>query len=103
MAEHNRMRMLLENKVAVIYGAGGPIGSAVARSFSREGARVFLAGRTKAKLDRVVSEILASGGIAQATPLDALNEQAVDAFITAVIEQAGTIDISMNVIGYGDV
>ena len=34
--------MLLENKVAVIYGAGGPIGGAVARAFAREGARVFL-------------------------------------------------------------
>ena len=45
--------MLLENKVAVIYGAGGAIGGAVARTFAREGARVFLAGRTRAKLDLV--------------------------------------------------
>ena len=47
--------MLLENKVVVIYGAGGPIGGAVARAFAREGARVFLAGRTKAKLDKVAT------------------------------------------------
>jgi len=45
--------MLLENKVAIIYGAGGPIGGAVARAFAREGARVFLAGRTRPKLDAV--------------------------------------------------
>lgn len=44
--------MLLENKVAVIYGAGGPIGGTVARAFAREGARVFLAGRTQAKLEQ---------------------------------------------------
>jgi 3-oxoacyl-[acyl-carrier protein] reductase len=45
--------MLLENKNAVIYGAGGLIGSAVARAFAREGARVLLAGRTPASLDDV--------------------------------------------------
>jgi NADP-dependent 3-hydroxy acid dehydrogenase YdfG len=56
--------MLLENKVAVIYGAGGPIGGAVARAFAREGARVFLAGRTKAKLDKVAGEIRSNGGVA---------------------------------------
>jgi NAD(P)-dependent dehydrogenase (short-subunit alcohol dehydrogenase family) len=38
--------MLLEHKVAVIYGGGGPIGGAVARAFAGEGARVFLIGRT---------------------------------------------------------
>ncbi len=37
--------MLLEHKVAVIYGAGGSIGGAVARAFAREGAKVFLAER----------------------------------------------------------
>lgn len=47
--------MLLENKVAVIYGAGGPIGGAVARAFAREGARVFLAGRIQAKLENVAA------------------------------------------------
>jgi 3-oxoacyl-[acyl-carrier protein] reductase len=39
--------MLLENKNAVIYGSGGSIGGAVAKMFAREGARVFLAGRTR--------------------------------------------------------
>jgi len=54
--------MLLENKVAAIYGAGGPIGGAVARAFAREGARVFLAGRTKAKLDQVADAVRIHGG-----------------------------------------
>ena len=39
--------MLLEDKNAVIYGAGGSIGGAVAKESAREGARVFLAGRTR--------------------------------------------------------
>jgi 3-oxoacyl-[acyl-carrier protein] reductase len=45
--------VLLEHKNAVIYGGGGAIGGAVARAFAREGARVFLAGRTLAPLEDV--------------------------------------------------
>ena len=95
--------MLLENKVAVIYGAGGSIGGAVARSFAEEGAMVFLAGRTKAKLDKVADEIHAKGGAVETKALDALDQPAVDHFVDEVVEQAGRIDISFNVIGYGDV
>jgi NAD(P)-dependent dehydrogenase (short-subunit alcohol dehydrogenase family) len=95
--------MLLENKVAVIYGAGGPIGGAVAHAFAREGARVFLAGRTQSKLDQVAAEIRSTGGIADTAVIDALDERAVDAFVDAVVKQMGYIDVSFNVIGYGDV
>ncbi len=95
--------MLLENKVAVIYGAGGPIGGAVSRAFAREGARVFLAGRTKAKLDKVAGEIRWDGGTADAAVVDALDEPAVDEYVDAVVEQAGHLDISFNLIGYADV
>lgn len=38
--------MLLEKKNAVVYGAGGAIGRTIAHAFAREGARVFLTGRT---------------------------------------------------------
>jgi len=95
--------MLLENKVAVIYGAGGSIGGAVARSFAEEGAMVFLAGRTKAKLEAVADEIHANGGAVETKALDALDQRAVDHFVDEVVEQAGGVDISFNVIGYGDV
>jgi NAD(P)-dependent dehydrogenase (short-subunit alcohol dehydrogenase family) len=97
------MAMLLDKKVAVIYGAGGAIGGAVARAFAREGARVFLAGRTLAKLDRAADEIRASGGAADTAVVDALDERAVDAFVDGVAAQAGGVDISFNVISYGDV
>ena len=43
------MTKLLEDKAAIIYGSGGGIGSGVARSFTREGATVFLVGRTPEK------------------------------------------------------
>ncbi len=95
--------MLLKNKVAVIYGAGGSIGGAVTRAFAREGARVFLAGRTKAKLDKVADEIRANGGVAETAVVDALDERAVDEYVDAVVEQAGSLDISFNLISYGDV
>ena len=95
--------MLLENRVAVIYGAGGPIGGAVAGAFAREGARVFLAGRTQAKLDKVAREIRSNGGVADSAVVDVFDERAVDEFVDGVVEQAGHVDISFNLIGLGDV
>jgi 3-oxoacyl-[acyl-carrier protein] reductase len=94
--------MLLEKKNAVIYGAG-PVGSAVARSFAKEGARVFLAGRSLSSLDAVAAEISAAGGEAETAEVDALDEKAVDAHADAVAERAGGIDVSFNAIGHGDV
>jgi NAD(P)-dependent dehydrogenase (short-subunit alcohol dehydrogenase family) len=95
--------MLLENKVAIIYGAGGPVGGAVASAFGREGARVFLAGRTRAKLDKVADEIRSKGGLAEVAVVDALDERAVDEFVDAAVKQVGQVDISFNLISYGDV
>jgi 3-oxoacyl-[acyl-carrier protein] reductase len=91
--------MLLERKNAVVYGAGGAIGSAVARAFAREGANVFLAGRTLARLDRVARRIRAGGGVAEAAQLDALDERAVNAHAEAVVRKAGRLDVSFNAIG----
>src|SRR5215213_4648360 len=95
--------MLLENKVAVIHGAGGSIGGAVARAFAREGARVFLAGRTQASLEKVADQIRSTGGAVDTTVIDALDDQAVDQFMDGVIKQAGQVDISFNLISIGDV
>ncbi|MCA4135515.1 SDR family NAD(P)-dependent oxidoreductase [Arthrobacter sp. M4] len=95
--------MLLENKTAVIYGAGGAIGGAVARAFAAEGATVYLAGRTQERLDRVARDIQANGGTARTALVDALDEQQVDAFVDGVAKRAGRIDISFNVISFGDV
>jgi hypothetical protein len=91
--------MLLRNKNAVIYGGGGAIGGAVAHAFAREGARVFLAGRTRAKLDQVAREISAAGGTAQVAEVDALDEKAVDGHADAVTANAGAIDIALNAVG----
>lgn len=95
--------MLLENKNAVIYGAGGAIGGAVARAFAREGARLFLAGRTLAKVEAVAKEISAAGGVAEAAEVDALAEKAVEKYTEEVVKKAGRIDVLFNAIGMEDV
>ena len=95
--------MILDGKVAAIYGAGGSIGRAIARAFAREGARVFLAGRTLAPLDELASSIGSDGGRADAAIVDATDQVAVNAFVDHVVADAGHLDISVNVIGVGDV
>jgi 3-oxoacyl-[acyl-carrier protein] reductase len=95
--------MLLEGKTAVIYGGGGSIGGAVARAFAREGAGVFLAGRTLERLEAVANEIRKAGGVAETAQLDALDERAVDEHADAVVARAGRIDVSFNLISHGDV
>jgi 3-oxoacyl-[acyl-carrier protein] reductase len=87
--------MLLDNKSALIYRGGGSIGGAVARAFAREGARVFLAGRTSTTLEEVAEAIRAR---AETAEVDALDEKAVDRHADAVAAEAGGIDISFNLI-----
>src|SRR5262245_52896094 len=91
--------MLLKDKVAVIYGAGGGVGGAVAHAFAREGAKLFLTGRLRAPIEAVAQEIVAAGGSAEAAAVDALDEQAVDEHPQSVIDAAGRVDISFNAVG----
>jgi 3-oxoacyl-[acyl-carrier protein] reductase len=92
------MKMLLKDKNAVIYGAGGAIGGAVARAFAREGAKVFLAGRTRANLDAVAREISAAGGVAETAQVDALDAPAIESHTDAIVAKTGAIDVSFNAI-----
>jgi NAD(P)-dependent dehydrogenase (short-subunit alcohol dehydrogenase family) len=93
------MNMLLENKSAIIYGAGGAIGGAIAHAFAREGARVFLTGRRLSAVEAVARGISDAGGNAEAAVVDALDEQAIEKYLRTVVEKAGGIDISVNAIG----
>jgi 3-oxoacyl-[acyl-carrier protein] reductase len=90
--------VLLENKNAIVYGAAGVIGGAVARAFARDGARVFLAGRTLATLEKVAVDIRADGGMAEAAQVDAMDQAAVDAHADRVAADAGRIDVSFNAV-----
>jgi NAD(P)-dependent dehydrogenase (short-subunit alcohol dehydrogenase family) len=91
--------MMLRDKVAVVYGAGGGIGGAVAQAFAREGARLFLTGRDLASVEIVAKEIGSAGGSAEAAEVDALDERAADAHLEHVMEVAGRVDISFNAVG----
>ncbi len=89
---------MLKNKIAVIYGAGGGIGGAVARAFAREGAKVFLTGRLRPPVEAVAKDIVSAGGSAEGAEVDALDEQAIDKHLQSVIDKAGRIDISFNAV-----
>ncbi|GGM21808.1 SDR family NAD(P)-dependent oxidoreductase [Dactylosporangium sucinum] len=95
--------MLLNGKNAIVYGGGGAIGGAIARSFAAAGATVHLAGRTAATLEATAGPIRAEGGTAFVAEVDALDEAAVDAHADAVAATAGSVDVSVNVIADYDV
>lgn len=88
----------LENKVAVVYGDGA-VGRAIAKTFARQGAKIYLTGRTATKLHSIAEDILTGGGSVETAQLDALDEQAVEEHMNETVRKAGKIDISFNAIG----
>jgi len=94
--------MMLTDKVAVIYGAAGSIGQATARAFAREGARVFLTGHVLEPLAALAADIEAAGGIAEAAVVDAFDEKAIEAHLRHVVDTAGRLDVSFNVVAIPD-
>jgi NAD(P)-dependent dehydrogenase (short-subunit alcohol dehydrogenase family) len=87
---------MLQNKNAVIYGAGGSLGGAIAKALAAAGARVFLTGRTLQSLQKVADEIIAAGGRTEVAQVDAFNEAAVNDHLKKMVQQAGSVDISFN-------
>lgn len=94
--------MLLRDKTAIVYGAGGAVGGAVARAFARQGARVFLAGRSAGKLEDVAASIKAAGGLAEVEPVDALDPMAIELHLAGIAATAGPVRIMFNAIDWGD-
>jgi 3-oxoacyl-[acyl-carrier protein] reductase len=90
---------LLKGKYAVVFGAGGSVGAAVAKEFAAEGAEVFLSGRNKSSVETVAEQIRKSGGRAHTHAVDALDEAAVNAYVDGIVKQAGRIDIVFNAVG----
>ena len=89
----------LENKTAVIFGAAGEVGSAVAKELAAQGARLFLSGRTKAPVQELAQAISSRGETAAAAEVDALDEDAVTSYLDDVVAAAGRIDIMFNAMG----
>jgi 3-oxoacyl-[acyl-carrier protein] reductase len=91
--------MILQNKNAIIYGAGGSLGGAVAKALAAAGAMVFLTGPNPGSIQEIAGEITASGGLAETAIVDAFDERAIDEHIQQVVNRVGTIDISFNAVG----
>lgn len=94
--------MMLQNKNAVIYGVKDSLGKAVAEAFAREGARVFLTGRDAEAMEKAAAEIRSAGGRADTAVVDALKEDEINAHIEDMLRQAGSVDISFNLINIQD-
>jgi 3-oxoacyl-[acyl-carrier protein] reductase len=92
--------MLLNGKTAIIFGAAGANGSAVAKAFAREGARVFLSGRNGAPVEVVANDSIAVGGVAETATVDALDETAIERYVAEVAGKSGGIDVMLNAIGF---
>jgi NAD(P)-dependent dehydrogenase (short-subunit alcohol dehydrogenase family) len=91
--------MLLKDKVIIIHGAGGAVGSSVALAMARQGAQLFLAGRRLASVAATAQRIRDAGGLAQTAEVDALDETAVEAHAEKVFASAGALDVCFNATG----
>ena len=89
----------LAGKVAVVTGATGVLGSEMARSLARSGARVAVLGRREKKANRVAGEIEAAGGESLALPADVLDTGQLQDARDALIERWGVVDILVNAAG----
>jgi NAD(P)-dependent dehydrogenase (short-subunit alcohol dehydrogenase family) len=87
---------LLENKLALVTGAGGGLGSVIAQGFVNEGARVVLADLDLARAEAVAAAIREQGGQAWAEQLDVTDRAAVQAFAGRLTAERGAIDVLVN-------
>jgi len=89
---------VLRGKNAIIYGAGGSLGSTIAKAFAQAGAMVFLTGHNIDAVKKVAKDIIDRGGAAEADRVDALDEKEISDHIQKVVDVAGSIDIVYNAI-----
>ncbi|WP_157558039.1 SDR family NAD(P)-dependent oxidoreductase [Niabella aurantiaca] len=94
--------MLLQNKNAVIYGAGGSLGGVIARAFAKEGAHVFVTGHRQEPIRKVMESIKSMGGNASMAVVDALDQSSVADHLLRMKEASGPVNISFNLIGLED-
>jgi 3-oxoacyl-[acyl-carrier protein] reductase len=92
-------KMTLQNKNAIVYGAGGSLGGAVAKALAAAGATVFLSGYRTESVQKTYNEIIAAGGIAEMDIVDAFDQKAINIHIEKVMQKARSIDISFNAVG----
>jgi NADP-dependent 3-hydroxy acid dehydrogenase YdfG len=86
----------LENRVAVVTGAGSGIGRETAKKLAAEGAIAILVGRRREPLEGVAAEIAAKGGRAFVRPMDITRPEDVDALVEWASAELGSVDILVN-------
>ena len=87
---------VLDQRVAIVTGAGQGVGRGIAIALAAEGATVVVAGRTVSKCDTVAAEIRASGGSALALSCDVKHAEQIDLCVRATLKRFGRIDIIVN-------
>ena len=92
--------MRLNDKVAIVTGAGRGIGGAIAKTFSGEGAKVVVADLDLGSAARVAGEIESAGGDALALKVNVAEGDSVRALLGAVLEKYGRVDILVNNAGW---
>jgi len=88
--------MRLENKIAIITGAGGGIGEATAKLFAKEGAKIAVVDVNMEQAERVAGEIKAAGGEAMAMKIDVSSKSEVEKMAEGVKDKFGRIDVLVN-------
>jgi NAD(P)-dependent dehydrogenase (short-subunit alcohol dehydrogenase family) len=92
----NEPRRKLAGKVALVTGSSRGIGRAVALAYAREGAKVFLAARNEAELERAASEIRAAGADAAFAAVDLARDGAAERLVREVERRYGALDVLVN-------
>lgn len=93
------MNRILLGKNALIFGAGGSIGTTVAKEFAAEGARVYLSGRSKSNVEAAAREVGRNGAGARVAVVDVSDPWAVRTYVDGIVDEAGTIDVIFNAAG----
>ena len=94
--------MLLANRTAIVYGASGAVGGAVAHAFAREGALVVLSGRRRESLVRVFDSITSLGGKAEVLAVDASAPADIEQHLATVVRSFGHVNLMFNAISWDD-
>lgn len=89
----------LDGRVAVVTGATGVLGGAIARGLAAAGAHVAVLGRRAERAEEVAESIRSAGGEAEATPADVLDPAALERVRDGLVARRGRIDVLVNAAG----
>lgn len=95
--------MLLKGRTAIVYGASGAVGKAVATAFVREGATVVVSARRPEPLAEVAAEIRGKSGRVEAMTVDATDPTAIQRHLSDVVERHGPVSLMFNAVSWDDV